>query len=244
MQSTDPVQNAWLKFLNPNTLRENLVRASMFLAAFEILENSVIDGLRGFICFEYDDDNRLIDSEHYKDKVLARHRSRFAASFDWLIENGAVEINDRDCAQRIREHRNLIGHELPKIIASSDHELEDSLFDELYNLVAKIDRYWIRELEIPSNSDFDQIDPYEIPDSEITSGNMIFLGLMRDIAIGETGDAMYNAVVEALRKAQENETSNYKAMNRSTQSGGNWNQRLSFVPGYGRRYAANRRKGT
>jgi hypothetical protein len=203
MQSTDPNQNAWLNFLNPNTLRDNLIRASMFLAAFEMLENSVINGLRGFMCFEYDESNQLVDSDHYKDDVLDRHRSRFAASLEWLIENGAANADDRDCAQRIREHRNLIGHELPKIIASSEHELDETLFDDLYNLVAKIDRYWIRELEIPSNSDFDHLDPYEIPDSEITSGNMIFLGMMRDIAIGDAGDEMYNAVVDALRQSQQ-----------------------------------------
>ena len=167
-----------------------------------MLTNSVINGLRSFMCYEYDDSNQLVDSDHYRDDVLSRHRSRFAASLDWLIEHGAVDAKDQELAQRIREHRNLIGHELPKIIASSEHELDPQLFNDLFELVAKIDRYWIRELEIPSNSDFDHLDPYEIPDSEITSGNMIFLGMMRGIAIGETGDEMYNAVVDALNQSQ------------------------------------------
>ena len=204
MHSTDPVQDAWLKFLNPDTLRGNLIRASMFLASFEILQNSVVDGLRGFMCLEYDADLNLIDSDKYKELVLARHRSPFAASLDWLVEHGAVDSDDQDCAQRIREHRNLIGHELPKIIASTDHELDDSLFDSLFELVSKIDRYWIRELEIPSNPELDHLAPEEIPDSEIASGNMAFLGMMRDIAVGETGHDLYNAVANALRQSQAN----------------------------------------
>ena len=204
MEPNNSTQKAWLKFLNPTTLRDNLVRASMFLAAFEMLKNSVIHRLRGFMCHEYDDANQLVDSDQYREDVLSRHRSDFAASFEWLIEHGAVDADDQELAQRIRKHRNLIGHELPKIIASSEHELDLELFSDLFELVAKIDRYWLRELEIPCNSDFDHLDPYEIPDSEITSGNMIFLGMMRDIAIGETGDEMYNAVVDALAQAQTN----------------------------------------
>ena len=203
IQTTKPHQKSWLDFLNPETLRGNLIRASMFLAAFEILEDSVISRLRGFMCFEHDENRHLMDSDHYKDDVLSRHKSRFAASLDWLIENGTVNLSDKDCAQRIRTHRNLIGHELPKIIASSEHELDESLFDELYYLVAKIDRFWIRELEIPLNSDFDNLDPHEIPDSEIISGNMIFLGMMRDIAIGEAGVDMYKASIDALRQSQK-----------------------------------------
>ena len=183
MESTTSTQNAWLKFLNPTTLRDNLIRASMFLAAFEMLKNSVVNRLRDFMCHDYDDSNQLVDSDHYRDDVLSRHRSRFAASFDWLIEHGVVDAKDQELAQRIREHRNLIGHELPKIIASSEHELDAELFNDLFELVAKIDRYWIRELEIPCNSDFDHLDPHEIPDSEITSGNMIFLGMMRDLSL-------------------------------------------------------------
>ena len=201
MQQNDPITESWLEFLNPVTLREKLIRASMFLAAFEMLQNSVIDGVRRFFCHDFDDNLNLIDSVEYKTEVLGRHKSPFAASLDWLVENGAVDASDVERAQAIRDHRNVIGHELPEIIGSTKRELEPNLFDEILKLVGKIDRYWLREFEIPCNPDLDHLDPYEIDDSMLRSGRMVFLDQMMDIALGDKGDDLYNAARDALAMA-------------------------------------------
>ncbi len=37
------------KFLNPDTLRGNLIAASRFLAAYETLRASIMDQIRGFL---------------------------------------------------------------------------------------------------------------------------------------------------------------------------------------------------
>ena len=36
-------RESWLKFLNPDSLRTNLLLASLYLSAYEILRNSIMD---------------------------------------------------------------------------------------------------------------------------------------------------------------------------------------------------------
>jgi hypothetical protein len=54
--------------------------------------------------------------------------------------------------------------------------------------VTKIDRWWIREVEIPTNPDFDG---REVADDDIQSGNMLFLQMMVRIVEGNDSAAFY-----------------------------------------------------
>jgi len=49
-------------------------------------------------------------------------------------------------------------------------------------LLIKVDRWWIREIEIPTNPDFDD---QEIDEDEISSGNMLLLSLIFDVVSGK-----------------------------------------------------------
>jgi hypothetical protein len=43
------VTKDWEKFLNPDSLKANLVRASVYLASYELLKSAVVENPRGFI---------------------------------------------------------------------------------------------------------------------------------------------------------------------------------------------------
>ena len=73
-------------------------------------------------------------------------------------------------------------------MSTTDAEVDTNLFQEICELVAKIDRWWIVQVEISTNPDFDDRDA----DLEgVQSGSMIFLHLLVEIATSATDDPAY-----------------------------------------------------
>jgi hypothetical protein len=178
----------WEKFLNPEALQGNLITASIFLAAYEILRASIIDRIRDFFTRGFDE-NGLIINESYRNEVLSLDRSPLRASLLWLKESSAIGNAEIELVNAIREHRNELAHDLPKFIATADAEINIRLLGSIYDLVTQIDRWWIQEVEIPINSDFDG---QEVNNKDIQSGNMLFLQIMIRTVTGEDFSAMWN----------------------------------------------------
>jgi hypothetical protein len=44
----------WKRFLDPEVLRPNLILASIYIAAFEVLKNSIIERIRDFYVAGFD----------------------------------------------------------------------------------------------------------------------------------------------------------------------------------------------
>lgn len=180
-------QRGWAKLLNPAELRGNLIAASIFLAAFETLRASVIDRIESFFSDDFRD-GEWIESAEYRAKCLALDKSPLRASLLWLRQMGVIDDADIARVDQIREHRNDLAHDLPKFLGTADAEVNVELLGQIYNLVTKIDRWWIHEVDIA-------IDPVwadrDVADDEITSGNMLFIQLMLRIATGEDSDALW-----------------------------------------------------
>jgi hypothetical protein len=179
--SEDQVYRSWTKFFNPESLRSNLIAASLFLTAYELLRTSAIDRIRDFFTYEFNENGGVV-SEDYKDKVLSLHKSPLRASLLWLKEMSALDDSDIELVDNIREHRNELAHDLPKFIATADAEINVDLLGSIYELLTKIDRWWIKEVDIPTNPDFDG---QEVADADIQSGIMICMQMMLRIATDE-----------------------------------------------------------
>ncbi|MGA7501591.1 MAG: hypothetical protein WBX00_33080 [Isosphaeraceae bacterium] len=180
-EQRDRAYRGWAKFLNPEVLRSNLITASLFLAAYETLKTSIIDRIRAFFTHDFDE-NGMIVGEGYRTKVLSLDKSPLRASLLWLKEMSAIDDFDIARIDEIREHRNALAHELPTYIATGDADVNIQLLVAIVTLVTKIDRWWIREVDIPIDPDYDG---REVADGDIHSGNMIFLQMMLQIAAGE-----------------------------------------------------------
>ena len=189
--------DSWLKFLNPQSLKSSLISASLYLAAWETFEHGIIGHLEGFYTVGFDQDGYKFGND-YKADVLSRHKSPFKASMLWFKESNVIDDTDLALADRAREHRNDIAHNLPAYIAKTSHNVDVALLTQLCALLNKIDIWWIRNVEIPTNPAFDDQDVNAIPDSEIKSGNMLFLSMMLSIPTSEGMDAsqFYNEFVK------------------------------------------------
>jgi hypothetical protein len=189
MAGIDPdVKAAWEKFLNPVALRTNLVLASLYLSAWEILKNSIVDQLKGFYCIGWNATTGESFDVKYEQKVLSLDKSPLRASLLWFQDMGVVDAAELELVDRLREHRNDIAHHLPAFVAGR-RDVKVELIESLCLLVTKIDRWWIREIEIPTSGDFTAEEAETIIDNEISSGNMMFLSILLQIATGNDEDA-------------------------------------------------------
>ena len=202
---TAPQENAyrsWTKFLNPESLRSNLIVASMLIAAFETLRNSVIEPLKGFYAIGFD-----APSPEYAAKVLSRHKSPLKASLLWFREANAIDDSDIATVDSIREHRNEVAHQLPKFLSTADANVNLEMLVAICQIVCKIDRWWIRDVEMSTDPDMTPERLASVDDSDISSGNMMFLRMMIDIASGDAEKAavLYNTFVEAAQSMGYNQ---------------------------------------
>ena len=186
--------DSWTKFLNPETLRTNLICVGIFLSSYETLKGSIVDQIRDFYTTGFDQDGPIL-SPTYEDKVLAldAKRDAFRASIAWLKEERIIDQNDERIIYDIKKHRNELAHELPKFLSDAQQEIQLSKLTELVALVVKIDRWWILNVELATQ---DEIDPSTVDESEIMSGRTLFLHLLLGIATGAHSTELYDEFVK------------------------------------------------
>ncbi len=191
---------SWEKFLDPDDLKANLVRASVYLSSYELLKRAVVENPRGFFNMGHSPIGQ--DSPEYKADVIALYpKDRFHASCLWFRQMQAIDDDDVTVIEQIRTHRNDIAHELPKYLADSQFAVNMQLLDSIHFMVGKIERWWIREIEMGSHSEFDHVDRDAIPDNEIQGGNMIMMDLIHKIIHGQ--DQELRQLLEVFRKVWE-----------------------------------------
>lgn len=184
----------WERFLDPNVVRPSLFLATMFITTFEILKNSVVDRIRDFYTNGFDQNGPVVGAD-YQHKVVSRNKSILYASLEWLREHEAIDQSDLEIFERLKKTRNQLAHQLFDVVtgqAESDHEVQ---FDVLVELLRKIEVWWVVNVEIATNPDYDG---QEIDEEGIVPGAILSLQMLIQVASGNT------ELLEAWRKARSN----------------------------------------
>ncbi len=179
----DPnVQQSWEEFLNPDVMRPRLISASIYIAGYESLNDAIITRIRDFFWTGFDESGDRIDPTYEAD-VLSRNRSQLYASLDWLKEMHAIDDADIGALDLVKTCRNLLAHRLFSMLGAEGLPPDfEECFYEMVSLLHKIELWWIREVEIPTNPDFDG---QEIHKNQITPGRVMGLQLLCDIALSD-----------------------------------------------------------
>lgn len=206
-QQADSLRD-WEKFLDPDTLKMNLIRGSVFLSSYELLKSAIVDNPHGF--FNMAQTPPVSDTAEYKSEVLALNpKDRFNASCLWFKKMDAIDDADIEIIQEIRAHRNNIAHELPNFLIDSHFAVNMQLLDSIQFMLAKIERWWIREVDMPVNPDYDNVDISTIPDAEISSGRLVMMNLILSIIHGREEDLRHIlAIVKRSRGNRRGHSTN------------------------------------
>lgn len=171
----------WEKFFDIDKAKKTFVYSSFYLFAYEMLKNTIVERIKTFYFRGYDE-NGVITDETYKETVLKRKvngkQNLFQAHLYWLKDNNVIDEDDIKEIVSIREHRDLIAHNTDKLVSDSDFEINYGLLDKTFDFIKKIDLWWIKEFEIPTNPDFDNV---EVNTDEITSGYEFIIGYYKSI---------------------------------------------------------------
>jgi hypothetical protein len=87
--------------------------------------------------------------------------------------------------EQLKVCRNKLAHELPELAFSAELQ-HIELFPKLVSLLGKIERWWIVNVEIPTDADFDG---REIDYEGIVPGRVMTIKMMLDIALGSQDEA-------------------------------------------------------
>jgi len=163
--------------LRPEAVRANLVRAGAVLAAHQVLRGQIVGRLRGFFSFSGESEG----SEGlglYQSEVLSRARSEVSACLDWLVESGPLSSEDAAMANRLREERNRVAHELPKALIDPAFPVNETIVQDAARVSQAIARFWALTWAT-ANPAFDN---REIDPTAVESGASLLIAYLGQLA--------------------------------------------------------------
>jgi hypothetical protein len=178
----------WERFLTPEILRTNMISISVYISAFEILQNSIIERIKDFYWIGFNIESGDITSPEYNSKVLSLNRSPLYASLLWLVDAGAITSDDMVKFENIKKIRNKVAHELSHLLFEGLPEELSIGFTDMVNLLDKIEKWWILNLDIDVNP---QLIGKKITEDMIIPGPIAGIKMMIDIALGTDEQAEF-----------------------------------------------------
>lgn len=153
--------------------------------AFEMLKSSIIEKIEGFFINGFDE-NGMIVSPEYKEKVLSLNRSQLYASLKWLQDMDAIDDEDLKKFEHIKRCRNTLAHEMLTFTSSGVEFDVAEAFKEIIALLRKIEIWWFENLEMT-------IDPEAYPEDldldQVIPGPVWSLQMLIDVALGPEDEA-------------------------------------------------------
>ncbi|BBQ29879.1 hypothetical protein [Aeromonas caviae] len=181
----EKIKSSWERALHPETLKKNIITASIFSMAFEMLKSSIIDKIEAFYTNGLYE-NRMVVSPEYKEEVLSRNKSPLYASLIWLQDMHAIDDKDLEIFEHIKRCRNTLAHEMLTFASSGVDFNVAEAFEEMISLLRKIEIWWFENVEMaidpeayPENLDLEQVIP-----SPVWSLQMLI-----DVALGPEEEA-------------------------------------------------------
>jgi hypothetical protein len=139
--------------LSPEEVRRNLVKASVFITAYELMKDAILRNVSGFFISGFDQSG-LTHSPEYERDVLSRDKNKVRASLLWLLDMKAITPDNLAAFDEMRKHRNEVAHDLPKLLVDPAFSVDLHLLNELHIMLRRLDRFF-GEIEVDTNPDFD-----------------------------------------------------------------------------------------
>jgi len=177
----EKIQQSWERFLNPDVVRPHLIMTSVYIFAYEILRDSIIGRIRDFFLNGFNEKGYIIDPK-YQTEVLSLNKSPVYASLEWLKRMNAIDQNDTATFDKIKECRNTIVHDFSHLTAATGLPKDfENNFGDMVSLLRKIEVWWIMNVELAVNPDYDG---QKIDEDTIMPGPLMSLRILCDVALG------------------------------------------------------------
>ena len=136
--------------------RSTIVRAGLYLTAFELLHHDVVEKTQGFFLQGFTSDGWTYSPRCYA-KVTPLDRNLFDASAKWLAKAGAWTAVGCGEVIEIRRHRNQIAHVLPKLLIDPGAHLSTWMLERCRFYIGVLGRFW-GAIEVDTDRRFDGVE--------------------------------------------------------------------------------------
>ena len=179
MTSRTEFEDRLRRKLDPTALKDNLARAGLVLATYELLKSQIIGRVRDFFVWP-DDLGELGTDSRYETDVLGRSNSPFSASCEWLVYMDALTAEDLDVLTQFQQHRHEVAHELVAYLVDPEREIDLDLVAGARRVLRRLGVFWGR-INVDSDPDYDHVD---VADEDITSAASLLIEHLIEI-LGE-----------------------------------------------------------
>jgi hypothetical protein len=152
-----------------------------------MLKDSIIGRIRDFFTSGFNQKGWIIDEE-YKTEVLNLNKSPLYASLSWLKNMNVIDDKDVEEFEGIKNCRNELAHEMTNFISKGPTCDPLPLFSKMIDLLQKIEKWWILNVEIATDPDLHDKD---IDEDGIVPGQIMTLRLLTDIALGTEEESKF-----------------------------------------------------
>ncbi|MCJ8145335.1 hypothetical protein MKI79_00105 [Acinetobacter sp. A3.8] len=181
MTDKQKIYKDWMKFLDPEEVKFQLISASLYLTAYDLLIDCIIQKIKSFYTNGFDESGWILDTE-YETQVRELYRKDIIiASLIWLEKNGVISKDDIQNVKYFKIHRNELAHELSKMISDSGKRTKTEYIGQIRDLYFKIQKWWFVEFEMTINPELSNVDPNELDYEEVLSFIMMPMNYMVDI---------------------------------------------------------------
>lgn len=174
--------------LNPNTLKSNLILSSLYITFFESLKDYIIDKVKEFYLTGFDSEG-FICSPEYDEKIASKITKKsklLKVSLNWFVDCGAIEVDRVKEFDDLVDYRNFLAHEMSKFMFEGDFDKLVDKLEKLMDLQVDLDRWWILNIEIPTNPDFDN---KNIEEENVISSSEILYKIIMEVLSGDEKSA-------------------------------------------------------
>ena len=175
----------WMKFLDESEVKFQLITASLYLTAYDLLIDTIVRKIEEFYTDGFDE-NGFIISDKYKTQVRGIYKKDIVlASTKWLVQNKVITESESERIKIFKAHRNVLAHELTKMISDSDANTKTEFIAEIRDIYFKVQKWWFVEFECQINPDLSHLDTDKLNYNEVLMMQMLPMDYMVNIVTDE-----------------------------------------------------------
>ena len=149
----------WMKFLDVDEVKFQLITASLYLTAYDLLIESIVQKIKDFYTNGFEENGWIVDDKYNVEVRGLYKKDIVIASLKWLRKNYVISENEIDQVKLFKEHRNELAHELSKMISDSDKQTKTEFVQEIRDLYFKIHKWWFVEFEMAIDPELAKLNP-------------------------------------------------------------------------------------
>lgn len=184
------IEEKWEKFLRPDLIRMTFSVLGLYMVAYEFLVDGIRRRPKEYYATQWSAKKGWALSDDYRKNVLSldphEKNDALRGALAWFRNLEAIDDSDLKAFHSITVTRNTIAHEISKIISGESKVELETMFPLLFDLILKVERWWVINVEIATDPDMAD---KEIDEDGVTPGSILVLQILHRVALGEDDEA-------------------------------------------------------